>query len=106
MAKTKEPRTGIVSNADRKSFPAYIPADVRESMRRATLQESISFGRRVTENEFVVRAIIDRVGKVFGTRFANRLYRQYFNGIGPLKHDPKELPEIKTLDIQFIGNNE
>lgn len=103
MGRTAEPRTGIVKGAKRNPAPTYLPEDVREAQRRATLQESINFGRRMTDNEFIVRAVIDRIGKVFGTRYANRLYRQYFNGLAPLKSDPSELPEVKTLDIQFLG---
>lgn len=103
MARTTEPRTGIAPGTPRHTQPVYLPVDVFESMRRGVLQESVNFGRTVTNNEFITRAIIDRIGKVFGTRYANRLYRQYFNGLAALKSNPDELPEIKTLDVDFIG---
>jgi hypothetical protein len=103
MKKEKEPVVGLAHGTPKNRFTAYIPEDIFQSMRRGALQESLNLSRKVTENEFVVRAIIDRVGKTFGTRYASKLYRQYFNGVGALRSVESELPQVINTEIQFFN---
>jgi hypothetical protein len=98
MGKFKEPTVGLARNTPLEYRAVGLPADVLEGVRRGAIQDSINFRRKITEREFVIRAVIDRVGKVFGTRYAERLYRQYFNGIAPLRRNENELPEISVDD--------
>ncbi len=78
-----------------------VPEALMDAISRCAEQESIIFGRNVSVGEIIMRAMIDRVGVTFGTKYAKDFYRRFFNGIVALEPAPKDLPEVKTIPFGY-----
>jgi hypothetical protein len=78
--------------SDRRYPRIAVPLDFWEAARKCAELESKTFGRKVSISEEVARAIIERVGQLFGEQYARHLYNCYFNGLVGIK--ARELPAV------------
>jgi len=64
-----------------------VPPALKIIIEKAAERETRLRRHKVTVNEWLLRAAIDRIGELYGTSIAAQLYRNYFNGIVMLDRD-------------------
>lgn len=74
---------------DEKILFFRLPRTLKEAIRRAAEHESAIRGHRVSDNEWITRAAIDRIGEIFGDGTARMFYQQFFNGVVAIRADIK-----------------
>lgn len=72
----------LVRGAPRQNVLVGFPTEIRAAVEEARLAEGELTRSPVSITEFVIKAVIERIGLVLGEGRANYLYRRYFNGIG------------------------
>jgi hypothetical protein len=85
MAKHILDRTGrgrlVRGNYAKVAKYLQIPKGINDLAMMSAYQETQTGDVAVSYNEFVLRALIDRIGKVKGERVARKLLIQYFGGV-------------------------
>lgn len=75
-----------------------VPSTLKDAIKQAAEYESSVRGHTVSENEWMTRAAIDRIGEIYGTSIARRFYQQFFNGLVAV-HADITLPETNGTPL-------
>lgn len=77
----RKPLTQTVLNHNKKvPFFHWMPEIVKHELQKAVIQETMQTGEKATMASFVVEAIIDRIGRIRGRKYAEKLYQEVVKG--------------------------